>query len=350
MSKIHFKDVGIRAISACVPKTIERTRDLSYLLSEKEIGNLENVVGIKEKRISSDEICSSDLCFASAKKLLAENDVNPESIDVLLFMSKTPDYVVPTTSTLLQERLGLSHQAFCLDLRAGCSGYIQALSLAFMYASLPEINRVLVLNGDTLSRCMSKHDKSTTPIFGDAGAATLVEKGNYGESWFDIGSDGSDALAIHIPASLGGRKDISKDSFVEKTDENGNSRSDVQMYMNGMNVFSFAISTVPKTIKSVLEYSGLTSDDIGIWLLHQANSFINKTIAKKMKIQSEKVLMNIDRFGNTTHASIPLLISSERGGKRLSERCLMAGFGSGLSWGSAILNFTDTNISELIEI
>lgn len=350
MAKIHFTDVGIKAVAACVPKNVQHTSELSYLLSEKEIQNLENIVGIKSKRIADENICSSDMCFEAAKVLFEDNNIEPSSIDVLLFMSKTPDYIVPTTSTVLQEKLGLSKHAVCMDLRGGCAGYIQALSIAYMYASMPEINRVLILNGDTLTKIVSKNDKATTPIFGDGGAATIVEKGDYGESWFEMGSDGKEAKAIIVPASVAGRNNVTPESFTEKTDENGNSRNALQIEMNGMNVFSFAISAVPKSIKKTLEYAGKQSEDIDLWLIHQANEFIIKTIVKKMKIVPEKVPVNIDRFANTTHVSIPLLLASERGGKIVNARTLMTGFGSGLAWASAIVNLQNTKISKLIEL
>lgn len=165
MAKINFNNVGIKAVSACVLKTIQKTAGLSYFLSDEAISGLENSTGIKERRLATSEICTSDLCFEAAKKLMDENNIEPDSIDMLLFMSQTADYKIPTTSIILQKRLGLSKTCACMDLVNACSGFVYRLSSAYSYASMDGINRVLFLSGDTISKVLNKKDKVSYPVF-----------------------------------------------------------------------------------------------------------------------------------------------------------------------------------------
>lgn len=350
MARIKFNNVGIKAVAACVPRNKQKTKELSYMLNDEAINGLETSTGILERRISTADICTSDLCFEAAKKLMEENNIVPDSIDMLLFMSQTSDYRIPTTSTILQNKLGLPKTTACLDLVNACSGFVYALSTAFSYASMEGINRVLLLSGDTISKVLNKNDKVSYPVFGDAGTAVLIEKGMYEPSFFELGSNGGGYDSIVIRAENGGRNSITQESLVEKLDTDGISRNDLQMKMDGMDVFSFAISTVPKSFKSVWELSEKTDNDVDLYLLHQANKYILQTVSKKLKIDIGKIPMNIDRFGNTSSASIPLLLSSEFGESTLTKKCMMCGFGAGLSWASSYIQLKDCKVSELIEL
>ena len=350
MAKIQFNNVGIRAVCACVPKNKQKTKELSYFLNDEAIAGLENSTGIKERRLTTPDICTSDLCYEAAKKIIEDNDVKPESIDMLLFMSQTADYKIPTTSTILQSKLGLPKTCACLDLVNACSGFVYALSTAYSYVSMEGINRILLCSGDTISKVLNKKDKISYPVFGDAGTAVLIEKGNFGESWFELGSNGAGWDSILIQDENGGRNLISQESFIERELVDGSYRSSSQMKMDGMDVFSFAISTVPKSIKSVFEYSCKNDSDVDLYLLHQANKYILEVVSKKLKIDLSKIPMNIDRFGNTSSASIPLLLSSEFGKKELTKNCLLCGFGAGLSWATSYLSLRNCKISKLIEL
>lgn len=351
MAFLHFKNVGIRAVAACVPSDILTINSLTDLFTEKEAETFISGTGVQEKRIASSGVCTSDLCYAAAKKLLEDNEISPDSIDAILFMSKTPDYIIPTTSALLQDRLGLNKSVLAMDLRLACSGYVYALSTAYAYASTEGIDRVLLLCGDVNSKIVSRKDKSAFPVFGDGGSATLIEKGDFADSFFDFGTDGSRAFSVSIPSENGGRNPITENSLIKEADGNGNVRNQLQMNMHGMDVFSFAISTVPKSIKSVIEFSKQQVCDIDNFFIHQANRFIIQTVAKKLKIQMGKVPVNIDRFGNTSSASIPLLLCSEFYGQeaKIGKSC-MCGFGSGLSWASAVQDLSGIKISKIVEI
>jgi len=349
MAFITYKNVGIRAMAACVPSNIAYNKDLGYLIPEEEIEKTINSIGIRERRISDADTCSSDLCFKAAKKLIDDNQIDVNTIDVLLFLSQTPDYKLPATAPLLQDRLGLPNTTASLDLNLACSGYIYGLSTAFAYASQQGINRVLLLIGETFSKITSPYDKVNWPLYGDAGTATLVEKGDYSDSYFELMTDGSGSKALIIPAGEC-RNPATVENLQITEREDGNKRSDHQIYMDGMDVFNFTLRVVPKAIKNMLAVLSIQPENIDYFLFHQANKFMIEFIVKKLKIDTAKVPYCIDRFGNTSSASIPLTIVSELESKiRENEKVILCGFGAGLSWGTVYTEFKNCTISLLIE-
>ena len=348
MAKITFHGVGIKALSACVPPEVIYNKDLGYLIPEEEIEKTINNIGIIERRIAAPDVMASDLCYKAAQQLMADNDIAPDSIDVLLFMSQTPDYRIPATSCLLQHRLGLPRETMCFDISLGCSGYLFALSTAFAYASMEGINRVLLLDGETFSKIVNRRDKVDWPLYGDAGTATLIEKGDYGDSTFMLYTDGSgeDTLKIHA----GMRNPITPESCVAREREDGNIRNDLEVFMDGMDVFNFAISKVPRCIKALLQETGKTVDDVDYVVFHQANRFMMDFFVKKLKINPERVPYCIHKYGNTSSASVPLTMASELRGKLDGNHTVvLSAFGAGLSWGSAIMSMRDCNVSPVIE-
>lgn len=335
-------------MSACVPPGVVDNRDLGYLIPEEEIDKTINNIGIEQRRIADVDVTASDLCYKAARQLMDDNGIDPASIDVLLFMSQTPDYRIPATSCLLQHRLGLPRETMCFDISLGCSGYLYALSTAFAYASMQGINRVLLLDGETFSKIVNRRDKVDWPLYGDAGTATLVEKGDYGTSTFMLNTDGSgeDVLKVHA----GMRHPITADSCVEREREDGNIRTELEVFMDGMDVFNFAISKVPKSIKLLLQQTNRTIDDVDYLVFHQANRFMMDFFVKKLKISPEHVPYCIGKYGNTSSASVPLTIVSELAGKLDGEHTVvMSAFGAGLSWGSAMVAMRDCKISPVFD-
>ena len=348
MATITFHGVGIKALSACVPPDIVYNKDLGYLIPEEEIEKTINNIGIEQRRIAADDVMASDLCFKAAQQLMADNDIDPLSIDVLLFMSQTPDYRIPATSCLLQHRLGLPRETLCFDISLGCSGYLYALSTAFAYASMEGVNRVLLLDGETFSKIVNRRDKVDWPLYGDAGTATLIEKGDYGDSTFMFYTDGSGANALKIHAGM--RNPITPESCVEREQEEGNIRSDLEVFMDGMDVFNFAISKVPKSIKALLKETDKTIDDVDYLVFHQANRFMMDFFVKKLKIAPERVPYCISKYGNTSSTSVPLTISSELAGKLDgTHTMLLSAFGAGLSWAAALMQMNNCKVSPVIE-
>ena len=348
MATINFQGVGIKAMSACVPPGVVDNRDLGYLIPEEEIDKTINNIGIEQRRIADVDVTASDLCYKAARQLMDDNGIDPASIDVLLFMSQTPDYRIPATSCLLQHRLGLPRETMCFDISLGCSGYLYALSTAFAYASMQGINRVLLLDGETFSKIVNRRDKVDWPLYGDAGTATLVEKGDYGTSTFMLNTDGSGEDVLKVHASM--RHPITADSCVEREREDGNIRTELEVFMDGMDVFNFAISKVPKSIKLLLQQTNRTIDDVDYLVFHQANRFMMDFFVKKLKISPEHVPYCIGKYGNTSSASVPLTIVSELAGKLDGEHTVvMSAFGAGLSWGSAMVAMRDCKISPVFD-
>lgn len=348
MATLTFHGVGIKAISACVPPDVVYNKDLGYLIPEEEIEKTIHNIGIEQRRIAASDVTASDLCYKAALQLMADNDIEPGSIDVLLFMSQTADYRIPATSCLLQHRLGLPRETLCFDISLGCSGYLFALSTAYAYASMPGVNRVLLLDGETFSKIVNRRDKVDWPLYGDAGTATLVEKGDFGDSTFMFYTDGSGENVLKIEAGM--RHPITPESCVEREQEEGNIRSDLEVFMDGMDVFNFAISKVPKSIKQLLKVTDKTIDDVDYLVFHQANRFMMDFFVKKLKADPSRVPFCINKYGNTSSASVPLTISSELVGK-LDGRSTMvlSAFGAGLSWAAAMLDMNDCKVSPVID-
>lgn len=348
MAIIKYKDVGIKAISACVPKKIVYNKDLGYLIPEDEIQKTIDSIGIQERRIADDNTFASDLCYKAAKQLLEENNVALDSIDVLLFVSQAPDYRIPATAPLLQHRLGLAKTTACFDISLGCSGFVYALSTAYAYASMEGVNRVLLLDGETFSKIVNRKDKVDWPLYGDAGTATLIEKGNYGESTFLLMSDGEGENAVKIHSSM--RNPITADSLIEKEREDGNIRTDLEVFMDGMDVFNFAMRVVPKSIKEIIKITNTSLEDIDYLVFHQANKFMTDFFIKKLKFDPVKVPYCIQKYGNTSSCSVALTIVSELENKlKESKNVIMSGFGAGLSWATAQITMKDCNVSHITE-
>lgn len=346
MAIIRYNNIGIRAMSACVPKKTISNRELGYLIPEEEIEKTIQNIGIVERRVVEDDVCASDLCYKAAMQLIQDNEINPDSIDVLLFMSQTADYRIPASAPILQHRLGLSNDTLCMDLSQGCSGYIFALSTAFAYANMGL--RVLLLDGETFSKIVNKRDKVDWPLYGDGATATLVEQGDFGASVFILKSDGAGKDAVIIRDGM--RNKITPESCIEKEEEDGNLRNGLQVFMDGMAVFNFAMKRVPKSIKEIVEVTETTMDDIDWLVFHQANKFMTDFFTKKLKFDKEKVPYCIQKYGNTSSTSVPLTIVSELHDKLKDGDCVvMSGFGAGLSWGTARMVFKGCKFSPVIE-
>lgn len=348
MAIIRYKGVGVTAMAACVPPLIVSNHSLSDIMPQEEVDKVIQSVGIKERRICDPDVFASDLCFKAARQLMDDNDIDPSSIDILLFMSQGADYRIPATAPLLQHRLGLSKDCAAMDLSLGCSGYVYALSAAMAYASMDGVNRVLLLDGEAFSKIVNTRDKVNAPLYGDAGTATLIEKGDFDENVFILKSDGSGEEAVKIPAGM--RNPVTVPSLEVTEREDGNFRNDLQVFMDGMDVFNFAIRVVPKGVKEILSATETSIDDVDYVVFHQSNRFMTDFFVKKLKIDALKVPYCIERFGNTSSASVPLTIVSELNGKLINPtKIVMCGFGAGLSWATALMNFKNCRISPLLE-
>ena len=351
MAILDYKDIGISAVAACVPKRIEKNENLIGFLSAEELQKTIEFVGIKEKRYVDTGVCASDLCCKAAQKLFKDNSVGLSEIDALIFLSQTPDFRQPATAPNLAHRLGLTTGVISFDVNLACSGYVYGLATAFAFASNPNVRKVLLLAGETMSKTISQKDRAMVPLFGDAGTATLIEKGDFGNSAFSLNSDGSKVDVLKIPYG-GYRNPSCVEGLTDVADEEGNLRNGEHLRMDGMEVFNFGIRAVPSDIRKMLNHIGKNIDEVDLLIYHQANKFMTDFFSKHLKISPEKTPYSLDRFGNTSSASVPLTIVSELyDSKKYPQResVLFSGFGSGLSWGTAWLNLSKTNVSELVE-
>lgn len=350
MAYLQTKHVAIRGMAACVPSNISENKDLSVF----DAGGAESFIkstGIERRRIADKKTCSSDLCIEAAEELLKKLNWNKDSIDCVVFVSQSPDYVLPATSCLIQDRLGLPTSCYTLDISLGCSGWVYAMSVISSLLSPGTMKRGLLLAGDTISKFCSEEDKSTYPLFGDAGTVTALEytTENVQINYF-CATDGSGKDVIIIPDG-GYRNPVSIQSFEQKEIKEGIWTSDLNLHLEGMDVFTFGISKAPASVKQLVEYFNLDMTKIDYFTFHQANLFMNEKIRKKLKLSDESVPYSLKDFGNTSCASIPLTmvtqLKNDLEQKKLNH--IACGFGVGLSWGSMYFETDKIICLDLIE-
>ncbi len=350
MALFEIPSVRIDGIAACVPAHVRDARDVNHLMDEKQYAQFVKATGVERARKSLPGQTTSDLCFAAAERLLQEMAVAKDGIDLLVFVSQSPDYIIPMTSCLLQERLRLGNGCVAFDVTSGCSGYVQGLGIAASMISAGRMRRALLLSGDVGVSQLSANDKTTWPLFGDAGSATLLSFDPQASPiFFEQGTDGSGAEAIMIRDG-GARYPATEGSLREVRIAEGVSRKNTQVAMNGEEVFSFAISEVPDSVERLYGHYGLRKEDTDCFVFHQANRMILETIASILGIPAEKVPMSLKDFGNTSSASIPLTIVTALGGVSKPSALCLCGFGVGLSWASCYFETGRIECPPLIEI
>lgn len=356
MAYIEVKNVRIAGMSAGVPKFVCDNKEMADLLSDyseaKEGGTyIDDFIastGVKQRRIDP-TLTTSDLGLPAAEKLIADLGWDKKSIGALLFVSQTADYILPATACILQDKLGLSRECFATDISLGCSGWVYGLSMAASLVSNGHgdtMNRALLIAGDSKGRV-----PGDAPLFGAACTVTALEYKEGAKGFqFHFGTDGSGYEAIIIPDG-GCRNGISKESF-ENYEFDGHMYNRLQARMDGMDVFSFGITTAPKSMKRLAEHFGFDYQEADYYVFHQANKMMNDKIAKKLKLDNDKVPMSILDFGNTSSASIPLTIVSQLKGKieEKTSRFICCGFGVGLSWGTVAFEQEGCVISDLVEL
>lgn len=345
MAFLKVENVAIRGISACVPPHIEENKDIPFYAP----GEAESVIaatGIERRHIAGPNICVSDLCTQAAEKLIAELGWEKESIDVLALCTQTADYRNHPTSFLVHECLGLPESTMCVDYFHGCPGWVTSLGGVSSLITKSGIKRVLLLVGDTVSKDQNKASHESYPLFGDCCTATALE---YCESappmFFNFGtfSDGGKALIL---TQGGYRHPYTHETLeIELQRRAGTMPQGECDDMDGMDVFSFAITKVPKLLKKLCAEFNVELESIDHLVLHQANKLIVDAIAKRMKMPTEKVPLGLREFGNTTSASIPLTIVSEccNEYRNRHQKSLVCGFGTGLSVAAAYIE-TDSII------
>jgi len=351
MAFFGVKHVTIKGMAAAVPKQVMRNIEYDYI-SEQERKMFIKTTGIAERRTSGDSgLITTDLCKAAAEELLKATSTAKEEIGILIFVSQTPDYFLPASSVMLQNRLGLPKTCMAFDINLGCSGYVYGLSVISSLMSNAKIKKGLLLTGDISSLGTPKEDKSVYPLFGDAGTATLLEYDEKAkEMFFSLETDGSGYEAI-IVREGGMRKPYTKESFEIKDQGNGISRAGRNLELNGVDVFNFSVTVVPENIRKFFEQTSTNPESYDYFVMHQANLLMNETIRKKLKFPPEKIPYTLSKYGNTSSASIPLTIVSELADKvKTPQSLLISGFGVGLSWATASLKTDNLVCPPVIEL
>lgn len=338
MAFLEVKNVEIKGLATAVPKQVKVAKEMPYF-TEVEADNFTNVTGVVSSHVAPPEMTLSDLCQAAAEKLLAESGWERESIDLIMFVSTSRDfYICPNTSNILQNKLGLRTECVALDLPFACSGYVYGLSVAGMMMQGGQLKRALLCVGEMTSKNQSHLDKTVWSLHGDAGSATLLEYNPEAKHpmQFNLGGDGAGWEAI-ICREMGVRYMTTEESLKYKKYEEGVERNATQCSMDGMSVFSFAITRPGKCIKQLYEHFEFDLTKIDYLLIHQANKMIDEKIRQKLKLTSEQVPYSMTYFGNTSSCTIPVTMISQIREKLVEgeKELVMCGFGSGLSWGSA---------------
>ena len=338
-----LRNVRYRGMATCVPKHKVSNLDCPpHLKQERE--RLTRNIGIFERRLCPVWQCFSDLAFEATERLLADLAWQRDEIDALIVVTQSPDYLIPATAIILQDRLKLSHATIAFDVNLGCSGYPFALQILGSMISAGTVKKGLVLVGD---RSASERE----PLFSDAGTATALEYDpDAPPIHFDLNSDGSGYRAIILPVG-GHREPPSFQHFIPAKDEDGYWRTPYDLQLDGTAVLSFSTQRIPPAVRRLMEYAQATPESIDYFLFHQANRIINETIRKKLALPPEKVPSTLHDFGNTSGASIPVTMTARIREALLAKptRLLMSGFGIGLSWGTALVDIDGAKFPELIE-
>lgn len=345
MTTSTLQHVRFAGMASCVPKRIvsNLTDCRPQIRSERQ--RLVRNIGIETRRMAPEWQCFSDLAFEATEKLLESLDWQREEVDAIIVMTQSPDYLIPATAIILQDRLGLSNATIAFDVNLGCSAYPFGLHLLGCMIAAGGVKKGLLLVGD---RSATLDD----PIFSDAGTATALEfSENAAPMYFDLNSDGSGHKAIILPVG-GHREPVDMQHLIPfRKDENDHWRKGIDLQLDGPAVLSFSTQRVPPAVEKLLTYAGVSKEDIDYFIFHQANRMINETIRKKLGLPVEKVPSTLQEFGNTSGASLPLTMTV-RINKELEadpKRLLLSGFGIGLSWGTALVDIEGAIFPDLIE-
>lgn len=323
----------------------------NYNFSHAKSLKLKMTMGYNTRRVVKEGVCVSDLCIRGLNYLFDNNMLQKDEIDALVLVTQSPDYIMPPTSNVIQGYLHLKHDMICMDINQGCAGFEIGLFQAFMLLEQDQIKKVVLLNADVLSRKVSKRDRNSNPLIGDAASVTIVEKSENTDTIFgNLKMNGAGYNSLIIPAG-GFRTPSSQETGIMHEDSAGNFRSLDHLVMKGDEVFNFVQSEVPPMIKDLLDVANVRNTDIDYYMFHQPNKFMLNKLADKIGVPRGKMPSNIvEKFGNASGVSIPTAISFNIGNSLNTGSYLfcMAGFGVGLTWASIIMRVGNTQFNEII--
>lgn len=351
--KFHNKKIS--GILTVLPANEVRFEDEmhNYNFSAAKSLKLKLAMGYDKHRIVQNDVSVSDLCVYGIQYLLDRNLIKKDEIDALILVTQSPDFFMPPTSNVIQGRLGLKSDIFCLDINQGCAGYEVGLIQSFMLLEQDCMQKVVLLNADILSRKVSKRDRNSHPLVGDGASVTVVEKSVDNNTIFcNLKMDGSNADVLMIPAG-GFRLPSSPETALMIEDQNGNFRSKDNLVMKGDLVFNFVQVEVPPMIEELMKFGCCSKEDVDFFMFHQPNKFMLQKLADKLGVSYEKMPSNIvENFGNASGVTVPTTITYNLGKKLLDSRykICMAGFGVGLTWSSILADMGPLSFCELIDL
>lgn len=334
---------SIRAVEYALPRQRLTNDDLARDYADWTVEKIAEKTGIDQRWIAAEGECASDLGVEAAQKLFATGMVEASTIDYLLFCTQSPDHFLPTTACLMQDRLRIPNTAGALDFNLGCSGYVYGLGLAKGLVETGQAGNVLLITAETYSKFICPGDRSVRTLFGDAGTATLVtgvSRNSDAIGPFVYGTDGAGACNLIVPAG-GLRQRSSPETALLATDGQGNQRSSDHLFMNGSEIFTFTLKSVPRAVQMLLDRSGHDIASIDLFVFHQANRFMLDHLRKKCRIPEEKFVLAYQKFGNTVSCTIPIALKeAEASGQlRAGMRVMLVGFGVGYSWGATLIEW-----------
>lgn len=335
--------VGIHSIEFYLPAQTIENETLAQLYPEWTSEKIYAKTGIRSRHIACDNECVSDMVENAAKNLFIKHNINPASIDFLILVTESPDYLLPPTSCIVQDRLQLPQTTGAIDVNLGCSGYIYGLKLAKALIASEEAQNVLLLTGDLYSKHINPLDKSTRTLFGDAASASLITTGENVSNIlrFSVGSNGAGYNHLIIPSGGMRMRTANQAHLIEGKDEVTH-HSINNIHMNGPEIMLFSIDMVPKNVTDVLLKNSLTLEEIDWFVFHQANQYILDYLKKKIRIPQDKFIIDMEDTGNTVSSSIPLALKRTHMRNKCfkpGDKILLVGFGVGLSWGATIIDF-----------
>lgn len=329
----------IKAISYYLPEKILTNEELVREFPEWSVDKVAQKVGVNSRHLAADNETAGDMAEKAAKRLFEEYDISPKDIDFLLLCTQSPDYFLPSTSCILQHRLGIPNSAGAFDYNLGCSGCIYGMAVAKGLISAGIAKNVLMLTAETYNKYLHSSDKSNRSIFGDGAAACLISTDGFAEiGEFSLGTDGSgaDKLIVRTGASRKREK-----TGLYKEDEEGHIQYDDFLYMNGSGIFNFTLDAVPQMMKDILAKNEVNQDDIDFFVFHQANKFMLNTIRKICVLPKEKFYIGLEETGNTVSSTVLIGLKDciNNSSIKKGNKVMISGFGVGLSWGGTILRF-----------
>jgi len=338
-------DAYISGITFVLPECVVTNQQLQEENPDWEVARIESKTGIKARHIAAENETALDLAVLAGKKLIQGLRIDPATIDTLLLCTQSPDFALPATACILQDKLGLPTTCAALDFNQGCSGYIYGLYLAKALVASESAKNVLLITSETYSKYIHPRDRSVRVLFGDGATATLITADSNGAriGACVLGTDGAGWNNLIVPAGRA-RSPYSDATKKETTDESGCTRSPENLFMDGQELFAFTLKRIPPLVEAILEKSKVAKDDVQWFVMHQANTFMNEHLRVKLKVPKERAPLCMEDVGNTVSCTIPLAMCRVGKSFQTGDKVMLVGFGVGYSWGATMLDWNDVKL------